>query len=135
MSPWKQQKAIWMGCRVLGLPQAWPDCFSSVATARVTGQPSSGCQEWLHGLAHCALLMQETGLSLDARLQVCEHLLSEAGPVAPAATVLTPQHWQHDKALLVKLVQLRCEELSLQLAESEARLQQSLAEQAQRSQV
>ena len=79
--------------------------------------------------------MQETGLSLDARLRVCEHLLGEASPVAAPATVLTPQHWQHDKALLVKLVQLRCEELGLQLSEAEARLQQSLEEQARQRQV
>ena len=73
---------------------------------------------------------------MDARLRVCEHLLGEAAtPPASPATVLTPQHWQHDKALLVKLVQLRCEELGLQLCEAEARLQQRLEEQAQRSQV
>ena len=68
--------------------------------------------------------MQEAGLDLAARTKVCEHLL--AADTAPAAGAI-PQAWTSDKALLMLLMQLRCQELTEQLSACEARLQDAIS--------
>ena len=75
----------------------------------------------LPAVRHKASGLQETGLELGARVRVCELLLEDGGQPLPAA--LTPQQWGADKALLVRLVQLRCQDLVEQLGAAEARLQ------------